>query len=85
LILLNGRWLFFSLTDEHRGRRAGPGDSPSPKAWASRITSSGLAPVRDSSVPRAQLLWVAAFLLLEVIAADAPAALPAAMGVGKVQ
>jgi LuxR family maltose regulon positive regulatory protein len=34
-------------------------------------TSAALAPVRDGSVPRAHLLWVAAALLLEVIADDA--------------
>jgi LuxR family transcriptional regulator, maltose regulon positive regulatory protein len=34
-------------------------------------TSAALAPVRDGSVPRAYLLWVAAALLLEVIADDA--------------
>jgi LuxR family transcriptional regulator, maltose regulon positive regulatory protein len=37
----------------------------------SRETPPALAPVRDGSVPRSRLLWVAA-LLLEVIAADAP-------------
>jgi LuxR family maltose regulon positive regulatory protein len=37
-----------------------------------RETPAALAPVRDGSVPRAHLLWLAAFLLLEVIAADAP-------------
>jgi LuxR family maltose regulon positive regulatory protein len=36
-----------------------------------RQTSAALAPVRDGSVPRAYLLWVAAALLLEVIADDA--------------
>jgi DNA-binding CsgD family transcriptional regulator len=35
-------------------------------------TPAALAPAGDGSVPRAYLLWVAAFLLLEVIAADAP-------------
>jgi hypothetical protein len=37
-----------------------------------RETSTALAPVRDGSVPRAHLLWVAAALLLEAIADDAP-------------
>ena len=35
-------------------------------------TPAALAPVRDSPVPRAHLLWAAAALLLEAIAADAP-------------
>jgi DNA-binding CsgD family transcriptional regulator len=35
-------------------------------------TSTALALVRDDSVPRAHLLWVAAALLLEAIADDAP-------------
>jgi LuxR family transcriptional regulator, maltose regulon positive regulatory protein len=35
-------------------------------------TPVALAPARGASVPRAYLLWAAALLLLEVIAADAP-------------
>ena len=35
-------------------------------------TPAALAPVRDGLVPRAHLLWAAAALLLEAIAADAP-------------
>jgi LuxR family transcriptional regulator, maltose regulon positive regulatory protein len=35
-------------------------------------TPSELAPVRDGPVPRAHLLWAAAALLLEAIAADTP-------------
>jgi len=35
-------------------------------------TPAALAPVRDGYVPRAHRLWAAAFLLLEVIADDAP-------------
>jgi DNA-binding CsgD family transcriptional regulator len=35
-------------------------------------TPAAPAPVRDGSVPRAHLLWLAAALLLEVIADDAP-------------
>jgi hypothetical protein len=35
-------------------------------------TPAALAAVRDGSLPRAYLLWAAAFLLLEAIAGDAP-------------
>jgi LuxR family transcriptional regulator, maltose regulon positive regulatory protein len=35
-------------------------------------TPAAIAAVRDGSVPRAHLLWAAAFLLLEAIAGDAP-------------
>ncbi len=35
-------------------------------------TPAALAAVRDGSLPRAHLLWAAAFLLLEAIAGDAP-------------
>jgi LuxR family transcriptional regulator, maltose regulon positive regulatory protein len=40
-------------------------------------TPAARAPVRDGSVPRAHLLWAAAFLLLEVIVDDAPGDLDA--------
>jgi LuxR family transcriptional regulator, maltose regulon positive regulatory protein len=46
-------------------------DGPRPGERNSRETPAALSPVRDGSVSRARLLWVAA-LLLEVIAADAP-------------
>jgi Bacterial regulatory proteins, luxR family len=41
-------------------------------------TPTARAPVRDGLVPRAHLLWAAAFLLLEVITDDAPSDLAAA-------
>ena len=41
-------------------------------------TPTARAPVRDGLVPRAHLLWAAAFLLLEVITDDAPGDLDAA-------
>jgi LuxR family maltose regulon positive regulatory protein len=45
---------------------------PRLEARNSQEALAALAPVRDRSVPRAHLLWAAAFLLLEAIADDAP-------------
>jgi len=57
-------------------RAVGGGSPPPPDR--PQETPAGLAPARDGAVPRAQLLWAAALLLLEVIADDAPGDLDAA-------
>jgi DNA-binding CsgD family transcriptional regulator len=44
-----------------------------------RETPAALAPVRDGSLSRAHLLWAAAFLLLEAVAADPPGDTEAAL------
>jgi DNA-binding CsgD family transcriptional regulator len=54
------------------------GGSPSPERNP-RETPAALAPVRDGSLPRAHLVWAAAFLLLEAIADDAPGDTEAAL------
>jgi DNA-binding CsgD family transcriptional regulator len=57
------------------GYRAARGGSPPPQHHPQhhpQDTPAVLAAARDGSVPRARLLWAAALLLLEVIAADAP-------------
>ena len=54
------------------GYRAARGGSPPPEH------NPQDTPTGDGSVPRAQLLWAAALLLLEVIADDAPGDLDAA-------
>jgi DNA-binding CsgD family transcriptional regulator len=42
-------------------------------------TPAAVAPARDGSLPRTHLLWAAAFLLLEAVAADAPGDTEAAL------
>jgi DNA-binding CsgD family transcriptional regulator len=60
------------------GYRGARGGSPPPELNP-RETPAALAPVRDGSLRRTRLLWAAAFLLLEAVAADAPGGTEAAL------
>jgi DNA-binding CsgD family transcriptional regulator len=60
------------------GYRGARGGSP-PSQHHPQQTPAALAPVRDGSLRRTHLLWAAAFLLLEAVAADAPGDTEAAL------